>query len=52
MKYLITSIIILAILIIAVAVVGFFYCAGQLNEKWDKSFIDREWETEFDKEQE
>lgn len=51
MKYLITAIIILAILIITVPVLGFFYCAGQLNEKWDSSFIEREWEKEFEEQE-
>ncbi len=51
MKYLIIAIIILAILIITVAVLGFIYCAGQLNKRFDETFIDTEWEKEFEEQE-
>ena len=44
MKYLIIG-------VVAVWILRFFYCAGQLNKKWDDSFIDREWEKEFEEQE-
>ena len=40
-----------ALLLFAGFVLGFFYCVGQINKKWDEFFIDTEWEKEFEEQE-